>query len=117
MPVFDNDNIDVLREKVDAWHSVESENRENFCHIVTNLTFLVEQINGHPETSVKMLSEVIYMLNTLIEKFPDLLSRPVVISPPKWVNPWVLTLMILSTSILSSLATMFILGYVHIPIP
>jgi hypothetical protein len=115
MPVLDNDNLDILKEKVEAWRAVERENLSNYYEILNHLTFLTEEVNGHPETTVKMLVEI----KRLLAEMGDRSDVPEIVFDvprPRWMNPWWLMLAMVAASALGSLITLLSCGIVQIPI-
>lgn len=112
MPVLDNDNIEALREKVDAWRAVERENQANYCEILRNLTFLVDEVNGHPSMSVKMLIEIKKILAGLPITNDIIKNVPINIERPRWLSPWWLIVVVVGASLLSSIMTL-LLTYSH----
>ena len=115
MPVLDNQSIGTLREKVDAWRVVEEENLANYCEILRNLTFLVDEVNGHPSTSVKMLIEIKDVLANLPGM--NIIDQSNIRIPrPAWLNPWWLITIVLGTSVISTVLTLLFFNVLHLPV-
>jgi len=115
MPVLDSNNIDILREKVDAWREVETENLSRYCEILDHLSSLADEIDGHPAAAVRMLGEIRTILGELSGALMVNVQPQTVISKPTWLNPWVLLAILFITSILSSLITILATGQLRIP--
>ena len=118
MPVIKDDNIDILQEKIDAWGSVQREVLSAYCEVLKHLTFLVNEVDGHPAASVKMLIEIKGTLSGIL----DILRRhnaPVQVDVfyPRPRNFWYIILALAGTSAVSavvSLLTLLALGIIHI---
>jgi len=58
MPIIDSNNLEVLREKVDAWREVEQENLSRYCEVLDLLLKLADDVDGHPAQAIVLLGEV-----------------------------------------------------------